>query len=132
VLLRLLAALADCCALGAGADFDACCFAEDELLDFRLFLPFCADTGSVNKMKAEASTTKANVSFCWCFGLYMILLLSYSYCKRFFSILNKAFKYNPVTIKIRKMIIVVLTILSENVIMIFIYHIRLMLIICYG
>jgi len=75
-LLRLFGALAGCWALGAEAGFGACCFAEEELLDFRLFLPFCADTGSVNNMKAEASTTKANVSFCWYFGLYMILLLS--------------------------------------------------------
>ena len=85
-LLRLLPALADCCALGAGAGFDACCFAAEELLDFRLFLAFCAETGSVVRIKAEASTIKANVSFCWCFGLYMILLLSIYFLKRFFSI----------------------------------------------
>jgi len=86
VLLWLLPALADCCALGAGAGFGACCFAAEELLDFLLFLPFCAETGSVTRIKAEASTIKANVSFRWYFGLYMILLLSFYFIQRFFSI----------------------------------------------
>jgi len=72
VLLRLLLALVDCWALGAGAGFDAGCFAAEELLDFLLFLAFCAKTGSAKRIKAEASTTKANVSFCWYFGLNMI------------------------------------------------------------
>jgi hypothetical protein len=58
-------------ALDAGAGCDACCFADDELLDFLLLLDFCAKTGSVSKIKA-ASTIKANVSFCWYFGLNMI------------------------------------------------------------
>lgn len=77
VLLRLLLALADCWALGAGADFGACCLAAEELLDFLLFWAFCAKRGSLKRIKAEASTIKANVIFCWFFGLYMILLLSF-------------------------------------------------------
>ena len=85
-LLCLLLAGADCCARGAGAGREACCFAAEELLDFLLFLAFCAETGSVVRIKAEASTMKANVSFCWCFGLYMIKLLSIYFLKRFFSI----------------------------------------------